>query len=315
MTTSRRLFLSGASAAALGLIVLPRALRAQERPGDAARAAGVPAALETITLDDDLKVVTGAGGNIAVHHTPLATLVVDAGIPQRAADVAAAVAGLAGRSGSRMLVNTHWHFDHIGANETLASIAAYTIIAHDNCRARLSEKRTIEDLGMTFEPLPPIARPMVTFAESMTLHAPDRIVLTKIPTAHTDTDITVEFVEHDVLHTGDLFFNGMFPVIDRSTGGSLDGMIASTKLLLSRVSDKTRIIPGHGPMARKPDLQAQLGLLELVRTKLEPLGQAKTSMDEVLAKAPLADLDDKWGRGFLRSPVFTRMAYGQWLTK
>ena len=118
-----------------------------------------------------------------------------------------------------------------------------------------------------------------------------------------------------MLHAGDLHFNGTFPVIDRSSGGSLDGMIAATKRLLDLTDAKTRVIPGHGPMADKSTLKAQLDLLSLTHDRLAPLAEKKMSMDDVVAKAPLADLDDKWGRGFLRSPLYTRMAYGQWLTR
>ena len=106
-----------------------------------------------------------------------------------------------------------------------------------------------------------------------------------------------------------MFFNGSFPVIDRGTGGSLAGMIGATQRLIDLVNPDTRIIPGHGPMATVADLRRTLAMLEDVRDKLAPFTARRATIDEVLAARPLADLDDTWGRGFLRSDIFTRMAY------
>jgi cyclase len=173
----------------------------------------------------------------------------------------------------------------------------------------------MEDMGMTIEPSPEIARPVLTFDESMDLFQGSPAHILKIAPAHTDSDAIVYFPAANVFHTGDLHFNGTFPVMDRSTGGSLDGMIAANQRLLELCNAKTRVIPGHGALADKTTLAAQLALLILTHERLSPLGDKKMTMEEVMAKAPLADLDDKWGRGFLRSPLYTRMTYGQWLTR
>jgi glyoxylase-like metal-dependent hydrolase (beta-lactamase superfamily II) len=169
---------------------------------------------------------------------------------------------------------------------------------------------------MVFDPSPEAARPVVTFDDRLTLHATGSaatVTLTKIKPAHTDTDIIAVFEKSGVLHTGDLLFARAFPVIDRFTGGSLDGMIAATKTLLDLTDDKTRIVPGHGPLCGKPELKAQLDLLQLTRDRLAPLAEKKLTTQQVLDQNPLADLDDKWGRGFIRSPMYTKMAYGQWV--
>jgi glyoxylase-like metal-dependent hydrolase (beta-lactamase superfamily II) len=278
-------------------------------------------ALKVEKMEEDLMVVFGAGGNIAVYNRPAGTLVVDSGVAQRAGDVFKTVSSLVRKpvedpnevGGKLTLFNTHWHFDHTGANELFGK-AGYLIASSAKCAAREGEKITLEDLGMTFEPLPPIARPHMTFGVAGgAIRMPDDVEITVFEPAHTDGDATLTYTKYNIFQTGDMFFNGMFPVIDRSTGGSLDGMIAATTRMLTMVNDDTRIIPGHGPLGRKPDLQSQLDLLKLTRERLAPLGEKKMSMEEVLKAAPLANLDDKWGRGFLRSPIYTRMAYGQWV--
>lgn len=312
---SRRGFLLGVGAAATAVGLAgwgaPVAVARQNQP-NAARAAGAPAALEVIELDKDLKVVTGAGGNIAVHTSADSVFVIDAGVPNRAADVVAAVTAVAGASlagGKKMLFNTHYHFDHVGANELMAA-AGFTIVGSTNCRRRNGETIKLEDLGMTAEPLPERARQSVTFGDGgMSLYVPDEVRLVKFPASHTDTDAVAMFTKHNVLHTGDLFFNKWFPVIDRATGGSLEGMIAATKLLIGMCNPQTRIIPGHGVMAKVEDLVKTLAMLEEVKVKFAPFVAKKATIDEVLAAKPLASMDDAWGRGFLRSEVFTKMAY------
>lgn len=285
----------------------------QERAPNAARAVGAPAGLQFESLDKDLTVVSGAGGNIAVHLREECLLVIDSGLPNRAADVVAAVDRLSPDSGARqrLLVNTHYHFDHIGANLPMAQ-EGFVLVASVQCRARNSETRVFEQLGATLEALPPAARQTVTFGEEgLQLAVPDRVRLVKMPPSHTDGDVVVIFEEHGVLHTGDLFFNGAFPVIDPGVGGSLAGMIRVTGMLIEMADRQMRVIPGHGPMATVADLRRTLAMLEQVRDKLAPFAERSASLDEVLAAKPLADLDDTWGRGFLRSDVFTRMAYAR----
>lgn len=268
--------------------------------------------LEQVRLEDDLVVLVGAGGNVTVHFDSRRLLVIDSGVPDRGADVLATALNLAPATSRKTLLNTHWHFDHVGGNGEFAQ-AGFTIVSHENCRKWLAQDMAFEDLQMQFAALPEASRPEVTFGEHLTLHEASTVRLIRHAPAHTDNDVYAFLEKYNVLITGDLHFSGAFPVIDRTTGGSLDGMIASTKTLLAVGDEKTRVVPGHGPVGEKSALQAQLGLLELTRERLAPFGERKASMDEVLATKPLADLDDKWGRGFLRSPVFTRMAYGQWV--
>lgn len=312
-TTSRRKILQWTVATTIGMAMRNSILQAADAPQDPV-AKMFSAKLEVTDLGDGFSLITNGGGNVLVSRAADGILVIDSGVPFRARDYVAAVEKLAADAKRKLLFNTHWHFDHTGGNAEFAG-AGYTIAGSANCRKRMGEKITMEDMGFTAEPSPEIARPVMTFDESMDLFQGSPAHITKIAPAHTDTDAIVLFPKAGILHTGDLHFNGLFPVIDRSTGGGLDGMAAATKQLLDMVDAKTRVIPGHGPMADKTTLAAQLSLLSLTHDRLAPLGEKKMTMDEVIAKAPLADLDDKWGRGFLRSPVYTRMAYGQWVTQ
>lgn len=316
MNSSRRSFLRHTTLALTAAAALPRLARAADDDARPAPAAPNPfgGKLELTRLEDGIHVLSGAGGNILICGDADHLLVIDAGTPQRGAEVLAQAEKLVPSARRKTLVDTHWHFDHAGGNAAFAA-AGFSIVASTATRARLGQRITIEDLGMTAEPLPESARPITTFDDRLTLHAAGTgpITLTKFKPAHTDTDVIAVIEKHGILHTGDLLFARAFPVFDRSTGGSLDGYIAATRQLLEIVDDKTRVVPGHGAMSGKAELTAQHDLLRLTRDRLAPLAEKKLSMDEVLAKQPFADLDDKWGRGFVRSPLYTRMAYGQWL--
>jgi glyoxylase-like metal-dependent hydrolase (beta-lactamase superfamily II) len=313
MTPTRRSFLRHTTLALTAALTLPRFARADDAP-PAAAPNPFGGKLEITRLENDVHVLFGAGGNIIVCGDADHLLVIDSGIPQRGAEVLAQAQKLVPDARRKTLVDTHWHFDHAGGNDAFAA-AAFSIVASTATRTRLGQRITFEDMGMTVEPSPQSAWPTTTFDDRLTLHAGDAgpVTLTKFKPAHTDTDIVAVFDKHGILHTGDLLFARAFPVIDRSTGGSLDGYIAATQKLLEMVDDKTRVVPGHGPMSTKAELTAQHDLLRLTRERLAPLAEKNLPMQEVLDKKPFADLDDKWGRGFVRSPLYTRMTYGQWV--
>lgn len=256
---------------------------------------------------DNVYMILGAGGNIGVYAGKDAVVVIDAGLPDRAKDVVTAV-GIVAKGTPDLLVNTHYHFDHVGANEALRE-AGYSLVGHENVHKRLSEKIENTFLKMTFEPLPEKARPAVTFGEKLTLRpAGETLRLTHIPMAHTDGDAVVVFEKAGVMHTGDLFFNGTYPFIDLGVGGSVDGMIRACDTLLTMVDDKLKIIPGHGPVCGKVELQAFQDMLKQVRDAVKPLVEAGKTADEIVAADPLAKLNDKWGKGFLNGEMFTRLA-------
>jgi cyclase len=258
------------------------------------------------SVGDKLDLISGLGGNIAVLAGPDGAFVVDSGL----ADRVAKTQGELGKAAPlALLVNTHWHFDHTGGNESIARAGA-RIIAHENCRQRLATDQYAEAFDRKIPASPPAALPVITIKDPTTLHLNrEEIRLLPVPPAHTDGDVIVHFQNADVIHTGDLYFNGGYPFIDYSSRGVLGGLVTVIRDLAAIAGAKTRIIPGHGPLATRDDLKNYLAFLE---TMLERFGKLKAegkSVDEVVAAAPTQDFDEKLGRGFLKPEQFVRITY------
>ena len=319
---SRRSLLRGIAGAAAGFAVSPWLMRradAADAIDASSPAPSVPsipffeaAKIETTSLAEGLWLMTGPGGNIAVVEGPDGVLLVDCGVPSRGPAVVKHVGDLCGGKRITTLINTHWHFDHTGANALLGGNGA-RIIAHEQTRVRLSTDQENEALPFHFRPSPPAALPGITFDEHSTVYCGGQTLkLTHLPPAHTDTDITVFFPTANVLHTGDLMFNGMYPFIDWGSKGSLGGMVAAADRILSfeGVDGKTRFIPGHGPLGDASQLKAFRDMLAEVEKRLTPMVKAGKSADEIVAAAPTKDLDEKWGNGFFKPDAFVKMAVG-----
>ncbi len=259
-------------------------------------------------VSDNLYVLLGAGGNIGLLDGKDGAIVIDSGLPERAKDVATAISAVA-KNPANMLINTHYHYDHTGGNEAVHAMG-FRIAAQENTRKHLSEKVTIEFLQQTQEPQPEGARPTVTFGETFGVYANgESIKATHVAPAHTDSDAYLVFEKANVVQTGDLFFNGFYPFIDYSTGGSLDGMIAAEEKLLTLVDGQTKIIPGHGPVGGKADLQTALDMLRTVRDVMVPLAKSGKSVEEVVAGKPMGVFKGKFSAGFLDDDTFTKLIY------
>ena len=151
---------------------------------------------------------------------------------------------------------------------------------------------------------------MVTFTDAITFHwNGDDVRVYHVPPAHTDTDSIVHFVKADVVHMGDVFFNGSYPYIDTSSGGRVDGVIEAADRALAGTGGATRFIPGHGPVGSRADLQAYRDMLKTVRDRVAALKAAGKSRDEVIAAKPTADHDAKWGGGFMKAEIFAGILY------
>jgi glyoxylase-like metal-dependent hydrolase (beta-lactamase superfamily II) len=210
----------------------------------------------------------------------------------------------------RFVLNTHWHGDHTGGNENMGKAGAY-IVAHDNVRKRMSSEHFNAVFQRTTPASPEGALPVVTFAEGITFHwNGEEIRVYHVPPAHTDGDAIVHFVKADVVHMGDLFFNGFnYPFVDVSSGGRVDGVIGAADRVLAAVSDKTRIIPGHGPLATKADLQLYRDTVKTLRDRIAKLKAEGKTKEDVIAAKPTADYDAKWGGGFIKPDVFTGLVF------
>jgi glyoxylase-like metal-dependent hydrolase (beta-lactamase superfamily II) len=201
-------------------------------------------------LRRNISVLEGSGGNIAVLTGKDGKLVIDAGFTVSKPRIAPALDSLSADPISQ-LINTHWHVDHTDGNAWLHAAGA-AITAHENTKKHLSTSTRVDDWSYTFPPARPEALPTTTFRDVHRLHHNDTaLALEYYGPAHTDSDISVVFDEADVIHVGDTWWNGFYPFIDYSTGGGIDGMIRATKWNLSAVTDKTIIIPGHGPEKRR----------------------------------------------------------------
>jgi cyclase len=263
--------------------------------------------IEADELSAGLHMVHGPGGNIAVLGGPDGLLVVDSSVPMRAKDALEEVRRVGGKPVS-LLINTHWHFDHAGGNEVFAKAGA-TILATEATRKRLATDQYTEVFKMTTPALPAIALPTLT-ADEAELHIGDETIhLISVPPAHTDGDLIVHFTSHDLIHTGDLFSNGFYPNIDGSSLGWIGGMIAAADRILKLAGPKTRIIPGHGPLATPADLVAFRKMLVTVHDRLAPMLDAGKTLPQAIAARPIADLDPTWGKGFFTGGMFTRVVY------
>src|SRR5215469_7498913 len=207
------------------------------------------------------------------------------------------------------LINTHWHVDHTDGNAWVHSAGA-TITAHENTKKHLLTSTRVEGWQYTFPPSPAGALPTTIFNEEHHLHHNDTsIALKYYSPAHTDSDISVVFEEADVIHVGDTFWNGIYPFIDYSTGGSIDGMIRATEQNLSLITDKTIVIPGHGPIANKATLAEFRDMLATIRNNVAVLKKQGKSLSETIAAKPTAAYDAKWGQFLITPTFFTTLVY------
>jgi glyoxylase-like metal-dependent hydrolase (beta-lactamase superfamily II) len=259
-------------------------------------------------LAEGVHVLFGEGGNIGVSSGKDGVLLIDDQYAPLTPKIRAAVSSISDQP-IRFVLNTHWHGDHSGGNENLGGAGAL-IVAHENVRRRMSVEQFLEAFGQKVPPAKAAALPVVTYTESVSFHINgDDLECVHVPPAHTDGDSVVRFRKANVLHMGDLFFNGLYPFIDASTGGSLEGMIRAADRILGEVDDSTQIIPGHGPMAKKADLKAFRDMLAGVRDKMKPLIAAGKTLAEVQAAKPTQAFDPIWGKGFLTPEQFVAVAY------
>ena len=262
-------------------------------------------------LSDTVYMLTGAGGNMGLCVGPDSVFLVDDQFAPLAPKIKAAVARITPRP-VQWLLNTHFHFDHTGGNEAFGSTGTL-IVAHDNVRKRMSTDQLI-NLAGTVSPQkasPKSALPVVTVAGEITFHINgEEVHAFHVPKAHTDGDLVVHFRKSDVIHMGDVFFNNMYPFIDGGSGGTAEGMIAAFDRVLALAGEGTRIIPGHGPLASKADLQATRTMLATLTQRIKDLRRAGKSDADIRAAKPTADFDGRFGGGFIQPDAAVQMLIG-----
>jgi len=258
---------------------------------------------------EGLYMLTGRGGNIGLSVGRSGSFLVDDQYAPLSDKILTAVKAIT-PDPVRFVVNTHWHGDHTGGNENMGKAGAF-VVAHESVRQRMSAEHFNATFQRTTPASPEAALPVVTFAEGVTFHwNGEEIRVYHVPPGHTDGDSIVHFVKADVVHMGDLFFNGHnYPFVDVSSGGRVDGVIGAADRVLAAVSDQTRIIPGHGALATKSDLQIYRDTVKTLRDRIAKLKAEGKTRDAVIAAKPTAEYDAEWGQGFIKPEVFTGLVY------
>lgn len=264
------------------------------------------APIERVKLTDSLTMLSGPGGNVVVLNGRDGKIVVDCFV-QPAWPGFKQILDSLGTGRITTLIDTHWHFDHSDNNENVRKAGA-SVVAHANTKKRLSE--THELLGMRFPAMPAAALPTETFTTTHSLTANgEQVMLGYIQPAHTDTDIYIRFAKGNVLHMGDVFFNGIYPFIDAGTGGSINGMIRGADAGLRLADTSTKIVPGHGPVGDKAALTKFHDMLVTVRDRVQKLKTSGRKLEEVVAENPTKEFDPTWGKGFMPPAMFVGIVY------
>ena len=307
---SRRQFMTMAGLATAGICLTPRQIFASGvSPVVTIRQAAATAKIAVTQLRDNVSVLEGSGGNIAVLSGRDGKLLVDAGITASRPRITEALARI-GPEPVQHLISSHWHFDHTDGNAWLHSEGA-EITGHVNTRKHLAVETRVDAWNFTFPPSPLGALPTHVFEDEHEIQINGMTLALKhyLP-AHTDSDISVEFADADILHVADTFWNGVYPFIDYETGGSINGLIRAAEANLARVSDKTIVIPGHGPaVSNKAQLIEYRDMMVDVRDKVSALKQQGRSLVDVVAAKPTADYDAKWSGFVIDGSTFASLVY------
>lgn len=264
--------------------------------------------VEPQKVADGVWMLTGAGGNIGVSAGEDGVFLIDDQFAPLTEKIRAAIATFSEKP-IRFVLNTHFHFDHTGGNENLGKAGA-VIVAHDNVRERMSVDQLMEALGREVPASPEAALPVITFNDRVTFHLNgDTIKAFHVPPAHTDGDSIVHFEKANVVHMGDVFFNGTYPFVDVGSGGDVEGVIEAVQDVLRHIDEETKIIPGHGPLASKADLAAYGDMLSTIRDRVEALIEEGKSLEEIQEAAPTASFDEAWASDFTGPESITRYVY------
>jgi len=247
--------------------------------------------IQTVKVTESVYMLAGGGGgNIGVCVGQDGVLLVDSQFAQLMEKIKAAVTKISSAP-IRLVCNTNWHYDHVSGNEVLANSGAL-IIAHEKTRERMAEEQNFPEFGQKIPPFPEPALPVVCFNKALTLHFNgEEIQVTHIPRAHSDADLVFFFRKANVIHTGDICFSKVYPFIDVTHGGSVDGVLEAVDKIWGMIDANTKVIPGHGPLTDREGLKAYRDMLAAVRERIASLIKEGKTLEQVLAAKPTADFD------------------------
>ena len=264
--------------------------------------------VRTIKAGDGVYMLQGLGGNIGVSAGTDGVILVDDQYAPLTDKIKAALAAL-NPGPIRFVLNTHWHFDHTGGNENFGK-AGIVIVAHENVRRRMSAEQFMTTFAQSIKASPAGALPVVTFTDAVTIYYNgDSISAMHVPPAHTDGDVIVWFRHANVVHMGDTFFNGRYPLVDLASGGASAGLIGAADRVLAMADANTKIIPGHGPLGDRVALEAYRTMLVTVRDRIKQAIAAGRTLAQVQAAKPTAEFDAVWGNGRITPTMFVEVLY------
>jgi cyclase len=264
--------------------------------------------LTPFPVTDQIYMLAGKGGNIGLFIGEDGTFLIDDQFAPLTEKIVKAIKSVGGEH-PKFLINTHYHGDHTGGNEKIGQ-GGTLIFSHDNVRERLKAGYFVEAFNMKQAPLSKAGLPVVTFSKDIKFHLNgDTVKVKHVPHAHTDGDSFIYFKSANVIHAGDLFFNGFYPFIDVTHGGSLKGMIKGVDKVLSLADDSTKIIAGHGPLGDKKQLASYRQMLGVAYERLAKLKAEGKTAKEAAAAKPLADLESTWGNGIFKSDKWIKLVY------
>ena len=252
--------------------------------------------ITTQAITDDLYVLFGAGGNIAVNVGEDGVFIVDDQFPQMMPKILDAI-GEVGGDGVDFAVTTHWHFDHAEGNLVLGPEGTW-LVAHENSREMMKQDNIINLVAFSYDQkaYPESSWPDITFDDDMSFHLNGQsIELVHFGPAHTTGDTAVIFRGSNAVHLGDVFNNAGYPFIDAGNGGRLDGIIEFCSQTLALIDEETVVIPGHGPVTDYQALKDYIDMLSVIRDRMMTLIEAGKTLEEVYAAKPTAEFDEKMG--------------------
>ncbi len=264
--------------------------------------------IKSVPVAEGIYMLVGQGGNIGLFIGEDGAFLIDDQFAPLTDKILGAIKSVGGDH-PKFLINTHYHGDHTGGNENLGK-GGTLIVSHHNVRDRLVSGAFIGAFNMKQPATAKAGLPVVTFSKNIKFHLNGETVIVKhVPHAHTDGDSFIVFQSANVIHAGDLLFNGFYPFIDVHHGGSLKGMIKGVDKLLKMADDKTKIIAGHGPMATKQDLVNYRQMLWTAYERLNKLKAEGKTAQEAVAEKPLADLEESWGKGMFTGDRWIELIY------
>lgn len=267
-----------------------------------------PVEFNTFQLSDTVYMLRGQGGNAGISNGEDGLFIIDDQVRPVTKELLQAIRKISGKP-IKIVVNTHYHADHVGGNEAIGGAGAM-IITHDNIRKRMTTEQVSIFMNETTPAYAKDALPLVTFNDRMSLHMNGETATAyHVPNGHTDGDSIIHFPVSNVIHMGDMFFNGLYPYVDLDAGGSILGLVAAADLALSLADDSTRIIPGHGPLGVTDDLRNYRDYLVKAIDNVQELVDQNMTLEQAIAAKPTSEWDEELGKIWITPPQFVTFIY------